>query len=258
MKVLLILADGMRPDSLHNVEFAQKIIQKSTYTMDATTVIPSVSLPCYMSLFHSVDPDRHGIIGNTCTPQAIPIRGLCEVIKDNKKKSAFFYDWEAARDLSLTGSLEFSYFYNGMNNNMYEADDIISEAAAEFLKKNKDVDFTFLVLGSPDSAGHTYGYMSDEYIQAIEDRWKNISDVMNCLTEEYVVIIVADHGGHGCHHGIDWPGIPEDITIPIIIYGKDIEKGKVLKDANIKDIAPTITKLLGIEADNEWEGKSLL
>lgn len=59
MKVLLALLDGMRPDSITNVPEAQ-------------TVFPSVTLPCHISLFHSVDPDRHGITTNTYTPQVRP------------------------------------------------------------------------------------------------------------------------------------------------------------------------------------------
>jgi bisphosphoglycerate-independent phosphoglycerate mutase (AlkP superfamily) len=48
------------------------------------------------------------------------------------------------------------------------------------------------------------------------------------------------------------------MTIPIMIIGKGIETRKVLQDANIKDIAPTIVNLLGVEPDEEWEGASLL
>ena len=71
MRTLLILVDGMRPDALKNLDTAQDIIQKSAYTMDAKTVMPSVTLPCHMSLFHSVDPSRHGTTTNTYAPQAL-------------------------------------------------------------------------------------------------------------------------------------------------------------------------------------------
>ena len=81
MKTILILVDGMRPDALDNIEIAQKIIKKSTYTMNAQTVFPSVTLPCLISLFHSVAPDRHGTTTNVYTPQVRPIRGICEVLK---------------------------------------------------------------------------------------------------------------------------------------------------------------------------------
>ena len=48
------------------------------------------------------------------------------------------------------------------------------------------------------------------------------------------------------------------MTIPMVILGKDVDPAMDLEGANIKDIAPTIVKLLGVEAEPEWEGKSLL
>ena len=62
-KVILILVDGMRPDGMMQCgnPFAQKLVENSTYSLNARTVMPSVTLPCHMSLFHSVDPERHGI-----------------------------------------------------------------------------------------------------------------------------------------------------------------------------------------------------
>ena len=88
MKVLLISVDGMRPDALPKVKNAQNIISKSAYNMNARTVIPSVTLPCHMSLFHSVDPGRHGTTTNTYMPQVRPVNGICEVLLKNGKRSA--------------------------------------------------------------------------------------------------------------------------------------------------------------------------
>ena len=253
MSVLLILVDGMRSDALDNIDIAQDFMQKSAYTTNAKTVFPSVTLPCHMSLFHSVDTWRHGVTTNVYTPQVRPIKGLCEVLLANKKKSAFFYSWEELRDLSRPRSLSFSYFYKGKGD--YEkANNIVSGAAIDYIKENS-VDFVFLYLGYPDDVGHKYGWMSNEYMEAIKNSWGNINRVTASLPEDYTVIVTADHGGHERMHGTD---APEDMTIPIMITGKGIEAGKVLQDANIKDIAPTIVKLLGVEPDEEWEGASLL
>jgi bisphosphoglycerate-independent phosphoglycerate mutase (AlkP superfamily) len=48
------------------------------------------------------------------------------------------------------------------------------------------------------------------------------------------------------------------MTIPMIILGAAADRIGSLKNANIKDIAPTITTILGVEPDPEWEGKSLI
>lgn len=47
------------------------------------------------------------------------------------------------------------------------------------------------------------------------------------------------------------------MAIPLIIKGKDFKAGEKLENVSIKDIAPTVAKLLYIATDKEWEGESL-
>ena len=140
MRTLVILVDGMRPDAIENLPQVKDLIKKSSYNMEATTVMPSVTLPCHMSLFHSVDPSRHGTTTNTYAPQVRPVNGLCEVLLQNKKKSALFYNWEELRDLSRPGSLTYSYFCKGRDVFYDKANDIVTDAALEYLTNN-DNDF---------------------------------------------------------------------------------------------------------------------
>ena len=109
-KVLLILCDGMRPDALKDIPQVEKLKQKTTHTLSAKTVFPSVTLPCHVSLFHSVDPTRHGTTTNVYAPQVRPINGLAEVLKTAGKKCAMFFSWEQLKDITRPGSLEHSFF----------------------------------------------------------------------------------------------------------------------------------------------------
>lgn len=254
MKVLLILADGMRPDAVKNIPEAKEIMNMSAYTLNGKTVFPSVTLPCHMSLFHSVEPMRHGTTTNVYAPQVRPIDGLCEAIKKQGKTSAFFIDWEELRDLSRPGSLSHSYYVSGLDIGFDAADEQLTNNAAEYLKNGGNADFVFLYLGLTDSIGHSNGWMSEEYIEAVEKSWKRISRVFKVLGDDYTVIITADHGGHGRMHGDD---VAEDMTIPIIIYGKDFPKNTEICNANIIDIAPTVAKLLDISPADEWDGKPI-
>lgn len=254
MRVILILVDGMRPDAIENNERLKNILKRSTYTMDAQTVMPAVTLPCHVSLFHSTDPARHGTTTNDYTPQVRPIRGLCEVLKAAGKKCAFFYVWEQLRDISRPGSLDYS-FYQSSSVGGAEADRLVTREAIEYLSK-RHVDFTFLYLMDPDTAGHNVGWMTEEYFASVENSLECIETVLDSLPDDYRVIITADHGGHDRWHGMD---IKEDMTIPLIMMGEEFEMGKVMdEEVNIKDIAPTVTRLFGIEADGDWEGKSLI
>ena len=254
MKTLLILVDGMRPDALKDNERAQRMIAKSASCLQARTVMPSVTLPCHMSLFHSVDPSRHGTTTNTYAPQVRPINGLCDVLTAAGKKCAMFYNWHQLRDLVRPGSLVYSSFYKGSVIGWDKANDLVTDAAIQCLTTDP-MDFAFCYLGYVDEAGHANGWLSDLYYEALENSWRNIDRIMDAVGEEYTVIITADHGGHERMHGTD---LPEDMTIPVICRGAPFTPGTTLENVSILDLAPTIVKLLGVSADPDWEGKPLV
>ncbi|MBR5772245.1 MAG: alkaline phosphatase family protein [Clostridia bacterium] len=253
-KVLLILVDGMRPDAIEKCAhpFAMKTTDEGRYYNAAGTVMPSVTLPCHMSLFHSVAPDRHGILTNTYVPQVRPVRGICEVLRAAGKKCAVFYNWEELKDLSRPDSLAYSNYVSGHIYGYREANRRVSENAKSYIDSDSP-DFVFVYLGFSDEAGHNYGWMSEEYIEAVNQSFDCIEKLCENLPEDYLVIITADHGGHGRSHGSD---LPEDMTIPIILSNPSLKPG-ICEGGSILDIAPTVCKVLGTEPDKDWEGKAL-
>ena len=254
MKVMLILVDGMRPDAMVQMPEAQALMAKSAYTLNAQTVFPSVTLPCHMSLFHSVDPTRHGITTNLYMPQVRPIAGLCEVLKAADRTCAFFFNWEELRDLARPGSLKKSYFASLSQNGCEKANELVYEAALASLKEGP-ADFSFVYLGWVDEAGHESGWLSEHYMEAMQKSWAQIDTLIANAPEDMVVIVTADHGGHDRTHGTL---MPEDMTTPIILHGPMFQPGTVIEEASIKDIAPTVAALLGGRRAPEWEGKELV
>ena len=254
MKVVLILVDGMRPDAITAIPEAKSMKAASTHCYTTSTVMPSVTLPCHMSLFHSVDPDRHGTTTNIYMPQVRPIAGLCEVLSRAGKKCAMFYDWEELRDLTRPASLVKAYFRRGGLVGYAASDAELTQNALDYLATG-EADFTFLYMGEPDAAGHNHGWMGEEYLAAVKRCWSNIDRIRHALGDDYTVIVTADHGGHGRSHGCD---IPEDMTIPVLLEGSAFAADTALDSLNIKDLAPTVATLLGVVPDSEWEGHSLL
>lgn len=253
MKVLLILVDGMRPDALEDIPQAQAMLKTSSYSLTAQTVFPSVTLPCHMSLFHSVGPERHGTTTNTYAPQVRPIDGLCEQMAQAGKSCALFYNWEQLRDLSRPDSLAYSCFCAGKAIGYPASNRKVTEEAMEYISGYAP-DFVFLYLGWLDEAGHESGWMGEEYQHACQESWKEIERITKTLPEDYIVIVTSDHGGHERSHGTE---LPEDMTIPVILHGSPFEAGKELLNVNIKDIAPTIANLLDAPIAKQWEGRSL-
>lgn len=254
-KVILILVDGMRPDALAACgnPYAAELLAASRYTLSARTVMPSVTLPCHMSLFHSVDPDRHGILSNTYTPQVRPIDGLFERLDLAGKKCAFFYTWEELRDLSRPDHIAMSVCIN--QHKASGTDVRITDAALSYIQAEAP-DFMFLYLGETDEVGgHSKGWMSETYLGCVSNALDCVRRVRAGIPADYTVILTADHGGHGRSHGSD---CPEDMTIPVIVNGPAAAPGEFGCDVSIKDIAPTAASLLGAKPAPEWEGKALL
>ena len=254
-KVILISIDGMRPDGVEkcNNPFVEELKKKASYTFDAKTILPSVTLPCHMSMFHSVTPERHGITTNLYMPQVRPINGLFEQIHNAGGKCAMYYGWEPLRDISRPGSLveaEYVWAYSEDNTDGILTDRMISYA------KNKDLDFIFLYMVETDEkGGHDNGWMSEKYLGCVSNALDNVKKVIDALGDRYTVIVTADHGGHDRAHGTD---MPEDITIPMFFFGKQFEAAKQLSGVTILDIAPTVAKILGVPKAPEWEGKELI
>lgn len=257
-KVLLVLVDGMRPDSIAvcgNPAF-QKYFEEGSYSYTAQTIFPPKTLSAHLSMFQSVGPERHGVLSNTFVQSEHPVTGLFEKIYAAKKRSSVFYTWQQMRDcwaprkaMTFAWMMNQGTYYGKIDVDRYETK-VCKEHIAELAP-----DFVWLYLQMADKHGHDFGWMSPEYIDAVRIDTECIMDMVSCLPPEYSVLITADHGGHELDHG---DNIPEDMTIPITCHGPMFEKGKKLTDVSIIDIAPTIAEILGIDPDPEWEGRSLI
>ena len=253
-KVLLISVDGMRPDGLQSCgnPFVEALEKRCSYTYEAKTVFPSVTLPCHYSMAHSVTPQRHGILTNTYVPQVRPVEGIFEKVKAAGGMTAFLNSWDQLRDITVPGTLQLSSYINYA---LHESGDTALAAEAVRQLEAYKPDFAFLFLADTDNAGHKHGWMSGEYLRRISIAMDNIKQIFEKFSEEYTIMIMADHGGHDRTHGAD---IPEDMTIPLFFCGKDFIPGKQLGNISLLDIAPTIAAVMGITPDLDWEGKALV
>ena len=257
-KVILILVDGMRPDALKasKNQYLVELAKESQYDFYTQTVMPSCTLPCHFSLFFSVESERHGILSNTFVPLVRPIESLGDVVAKFDKKFGMLYNWEELRDLNKPGSTDFAYYkkIRGSNTDSMKQEIDMTNIAIDYIN-SENPEFIFLYLGYVDIAGHNNGWLSDEYNSALENAIKCINTVRDSVSDNYNIVITADHGGHERSHGSD---IPEDMTIPVILNGPAFKKGVEMKSTSIIDLAPTIAKVLNITKPKEWEGKELV
>lgn len=254
MAVIFILIDGMRPDAIDTAACPNLagLRGRGAATMRARSVMPSITLPCHTSIFHSVPPARHGVITNTWTPMARPLPGLFDVTHAAGLRNVFFYKWEELRDLGRPGTLQMSYF----RNTSYQADgdDCIAHAAAKVIADERP-DFAFVYLGTVDVGGHYYGWMTDGYLRQLEHVDALLGELLAASSPEDKVLLQSDHGGHERNHGTD---TPEDMTIPWIVAGPGIRPGhQIMAPVSLLDTAPTLARLLGVAPHPEWEGRCI-
>ena len=251
-KAILISIDGMRPDGALECgnPFVAEMMKLGSYALDAQTIMPSVTLPCHMSMFHSVPAERHGITTNFYMPMVRPLNGIFEQVKEAGGISAMFYGWEQMRDVARPGSTKYSAFIHSTIED--GVDGKLTDLAIDRMEKSAP-DFVYLYMPElDDKGGHAVGWMTPTYLSYISAAVDNVKRVYEKFKDEYTFIITADHGGHARSHGSD---MPEDMTIPMFFIGEDFEPGKKLEGVTILDIAPTVAAVMGISPAPEWEGK---
>ena len=253
-KVILISIDGMRPDGLKACgnQYLAELEARCAYTYTGASLFPSVTFPCHFSMTRSVTPERHGILTNTYVPEARPVKGIFEKINAFGGISAMFYGWEPLRDIAMPGSLRFSTYINSYKEE--SSDTVLTDEALRVIEKYKP-DFAFLYMVETDEkGGHDNGWMSEEYLRRISIAIDNTKRVFDAFGDEYRIIIMSDHGGHNRGHGTL---MPEDMTIPFFFYGPEFAAGEIADPVSLLEIAPTIAKIMGIPAEEDWEGHAV-
>jgi predicted AlkP superfamily pyrophosphatase or phosphodiesterase len=251
---VLILIDGLRADAVthETTPNLRSLMTRGASTLQAQSVMPSMTLPCHMSIFHSVPPQRHGIMQNVYQPMARPLPGLIEQAYAAGLKCAIISNWEPLRDVSRPEKMHFSYFLN--NALEPEGDSLLAKEAVRCVEAYHP-DFLFLYLGSVDMYGHMYGWMSDEYLAQAARTDQAVGHFMEYVSEDTSIILLADHGGHERNHGTD---SPEDMTIPWMAVGPNVRADYFITGpVTLLDTAPTLARILTVKTHPEWEGHSV-
>jgi 2,3-bisphosphoglycerate-independent phosphoglycerate mutase len=131
--------------------------------------------------------------------------------------------------------------------------EVADKAIAEI--KNNDYNLVVLNFANPDMVGHTG--VINATVKALNAVDTNLMRVTNAVLEKHgVCIILADHGN--CEEMLDSLGNPQTAhttnPVPVIITIKNA----TVSEGSLKDVAPTILDLLGLDIPSSMTGKSLL
>ena len=132
----------------------------------------------------------------------------------------------------------------------------IRDAIVPELEK-QSADFICLNFANPDMVGHTGVF--EAAVKACETVDTCLQAVVTAaLAQDYVCIIIADHGNSDIMRNEDGSPHTAHTTnlVPCILVHQDLRPE--MKDGKLGDLAPTILTLMGIEIPAEMTGKVLI
>ncbi|MBN3520092.1 alkaline phosphatase family protein [Algoriphagus lutimaris] len=258
--VLIIGIDGLSVKGFQEAKTPNldKLFSDGVLSLQTRVVMPSVTLPNWTSHLTAAGPEQHGVTNNNWTlgshelsPIETDLEGyypsIFKALKDENPeiKTAYFYNWG-----NLINSINQKY----LDEVGFEENDGYQEnydKAFEFAKASKDSPFLiFLYTVHIDHAGHTNGWMSKEYIKAIEEADKAIGDLIKKMKSEDVFkntnfFLITDHGGNEKGHG----GLSrEEMEVPWAIVGPNILKDQKFQIPNSNaNTASVIATIFGVK-----------
>jgi predicted AlkP superfamily pyrophosphatase or phosphodiesterase len=273
--VFIISMDGGKPAAIEQSQMPvlQRLVAEGAHTWTATTIYPSITLPSHTSMLTGVGPDKHHILWNGWVPSRGPVT-VPTVFSEAKQagfSTAMFVGKEKFRHLVLTNTVDqFTYgravaidvvkSEGGGAEEKHEgtvlADKVAAQAAAYIVQHKPNL--CFIHFADPDSVGHKFGWNSPQQLEAFAKTDAALGVVMKAIDQagiagETVVIVSADHGGHGRTHGSK---NPEDMQIPWVAWGKGVKRGfTITEPVNTCDTAATALWLLNVACPPTLDGK---
>ena len=273
--VFIISLDGGKPAAIEQSKMPalEQLVAEGAHTWTATTTYPSITLPSHTSMLTGVGPEKHHILWNSW----VPSRGLVTVptVFSEAKRAglttAMFVGKEKFRHLVLTNSVDqFTYGReaavdviksdSGGAEEKHEGTvfaDKVSAQVATYIIQHKP-NLCFIHFADPDSVGHKFGWGSPQQLEAFAKTDASLGVIVKAIGQagiagETVVIVSADHGGHGRTHGSK---NPEDMEIPWIVWGKGVKRGfTITAPVNTCDTAATALWLLNMPCPPSLDGK---
>ncbi len=250
--VVVISIDGLRPDVITpSMTALHRLFLQGASAKVARTINQSATLPSHASMVSGVEPAQHGLNFNAYRPEhaniarptmftAAHAAGLPTTMFVGKAKLKHLLTKPSDAELKIAG---------------IHCKRLVKEATPQLQKQRRGI--LFLHFADPDSAGHRYGWMSDEYIDAARHADDCVESVMQTIEHgghmaHTLLLVTSDHGGHGRSHGTR---MEVDQRIPWYAWGAGAHKGRTERSVHTFDTAATVLAALGVKAPESMQGQ---
>jgi hypothetical protein len=248
-RLLFIGVDGMRPDAMElaNTPNFDLLRDNGTWTLTGTTQL-------------STDTDSSA--GWTAITAGVD--STRTLVTDNNSTGLRDWSWptfaRVLRDTTgspIVMSVHWIPFVVSLHEEdlttdiFYGLDQPVTDHMAQRLL-DSDASVFIVHLDDVDKNGHATGFSVDnpDYMNAIEEADAYTGQLIEALNqrestrnEDWLVMVVTDHGGEGRDHG---PMTPACQTIPFIFAGGSRARGEFDVTVSHLDVAPTIYEHFGI------------
>jgi arylsulfatase A-like enzyme len=261
--VVLVSIDGLRPDAIDRfgASTLQRLVREGSYSLAATTISPSRTLPSHTSMLTGQPPERHHVLWNnvmTADAELVELPTVFGVARARGYRTAAFFSKAKFQPLQQPGTLDYSQAPGGWFGR-WSSNRTLTDVEKHLAASRPNL--VFVHHGDVDRTGHSAGWMSNDYGRAVKTVDAAVGRLMAAADRSfgaanYTLLVTADHGGHDYDHGSD---DPRDVTIPWIAWGRGVHAG-ALTDTPIRtmDTASTVLWLLGVEEPSDWMGVPVL
>jgi arylsulfatase A-like enzyme len=257
--VVVVSIDGLRPDAIarYRPPTLERLIREGSYTLSATTILPSKTLPSHTSMLTGQPPERHGVFWNnvaTADEDWIDLPNIFSVARRHGYVTAAFFSKAKFQPLQLRGTLDYAQAPGGWFGR-WSSERTMNDVTRYLQGERPNV--LFVHMTDPDAAGHRAGWMTPDYGRAVLATDAALARLLALAGRGYgsnfSLIVTADHGGHGNDHG---SSDPQDVTIPWIAWGQGVRPGALAPSGvRTMDTAATVLWLLGVPKPLDWAGE---
>jgi predicted AlkP superfamily pyrophosphatase or phosphodiesterase len=244
--VIIISEDGLRPD-LFSDELTpahMQLIHAGTTARVARTIEDSDTLPSHASMLSGFPEKDHRLSWNNWHPERgyIHVPTIFSIAKQHGLSTAMFVGKPKLKHIAPPGSVDV-YERPG-----YFCSTVVKRAGEYFTASRPAL--MFVHFSDPDEYGHASGWMSNAYLKGVRNSDRCLGELLATvratgLGEQTLIIVTADHGGHG--HAHSGPSKEVDREIPWIAIGPGVAQNSVLDaDVSTVDTAATALGALGL------------
>jgi predicted AlkP superfamily pyrophosphatase or phosphodiesterase len=225
--VFIISIDGGKPEGIQQSKMPvlKKLLKEGACTWTAQTITPLSHAAAHASMLTGVPMEKHDVTWNSWIPTngVISVPTVFAAAKQAGLSTAMFVGKEKFRHFLQPNTVD-EFYYDRSNAIVVMKSDsgdkvvkkegnifakMVATNAAAYIIKHKP-NLCFIHFTDTDTVGHEFGWSSPEQIKAFADTDAALGIIQKAIQKagiarRSVIIISADHGGHGKGHSKGTP-----------------------------------------------------